>query len=75
MDAGSCYSILQPDVADEQIGCTDFTPFGVTDKNLKVQVEQTIKFLMGSVTFSHAFVVYKLPTNASGNTWDTLFTT
>ena len=66
IDAGSCYSIWQSDVADEPIGCTDFTPFGVTGKNLKVQVEQTIKFLMGSVTFSHAFVGYKLPTNAVG---------
>jgi hypothetical protein len=52
MDSGSRCSILQPGVADEPIGCTDFAPFGVVGKNLEVQVEQTIKFLMGSFTFS-----------------------
>lgn len=66
LDSGSCCSILQPGVVDEPIGCTDFAPFGVTGKKLEVQGEQTIKFLMGNVTFSHNFVVCKLPTNAAG---------
>lgn len=61
LDSGSCCNKLQPGVADEPIGCTDFAPFVVTGKNLEVQREQTIKFLMGSVTSSHIFVVCKLP--------------
>jgi hypothetical protein len=44
----------------------DFARFGVKGKNLEVQGEQTIKFLMWSVTFSHTFVVCKLPTNMAG---------
>jgi hypothetical protein len=65
LNSGSCCSIIQPGVADEPIGCTDFAPFGVTGKNLEEKGEQTIKFLMGSVTFNHNFVVCKLPTNAA----------
>ena len=33
---------------------------------LEVQGEQTVKFLMESVIFSHNFVVCKIPTNAAG---------
>jgi hypothetical protein len=53
-------------VADELIVCTDFAPFGVKGKNLEVQGEQIIKFLMVNVTFSHNFVVCKLPSKAAG---------
>jgi hypothetical protein len=66
LDSGSCCSILQPGVADEPIGCKEIVPFDVTGKNLYVKGEQSIKFLMGSVTFSLNFVVCKLPTNAAG---------
>jgi hypothetical protein len=66
LDSGSCCSVLQPGLADEPMGCTEFVPFGVTGKNLDVKGEQSIKFLMGSVTFSLNFVVCKLPTNAAG---------
>jgi hypothetical protein len=66
LNSGSCCIILQPGVAEEPIGCTDFAPFGVSGKHLEVQGEQTTKFLMGSVTFSHNFVVCKLPTSAAG---------
>ena len=66
LDSGSCCSILQPGVVDEPLGCTEFAPFGVTGKNLEVQGEQTINFLLGNVMFNHTFVVCKLPTNAAG---------
>jgi hypothetical protein len=57
------HSNLQPVVSEEPIGCTDFAPFGIMGKNLEVKGVQTIQFLMESVTFSHTFVVCKLPTN------------
>jgi hypothetical protein len=66
LDSGSCCSILQPGVADEPMVCTEFVPFGVTGKNLDGKGEQSIKFLMGSVTFSFNFVVCKLPISAAG---------
>jgi len=43
-----------------------FEPFGVTGDSLDIVGEQQVLFQMGRVTFSHSFLVCKLPTSADG---------
>lgn len=64
LDSGSCCSILQPGVADKPMDAQILHHSASRVKNLEVQGEQTIKFFMVSVTFSHNLVVRKLPKNA-----------
>jgi hypothetical protein len=66
VDSGSCCSILQPGVADDPIGCTNRSPYGVTGDTLRVNGEQTISFEIDEVPYRHTFLVCSLPTNAAG---------
>jgi hypothetical protein len=55
IDSGSCCSILQPDIADYPLGCTNRAPYGVTGDMLKVEGEQTLSFLLDNVSYHHTF--------------------
>jgi len=57
---------LQPGVAEVPLENTTFEPFGVTEDSLNIVGEQQVLFQMGRVTFSHSFLVCKLPTSADG---------
>jgi hypothetical protein len=66
VDLGSSCSLLQPGVAELPLESTTFQPFGVTGDSLDIVGEQQVLFQMGRVTFSHSFLVCKLPTSTDG---------
>src|SRR5215510_12548829 len=66
VDSGSSCSLLQPGLADVPLESTTFEPFGVTGDSLNVVGKQEVQFQMGEVTFTHPFLVSKLPTSADG---------
>ena len=66
VDSGSSCSLLQPGVAEVPLESTTFEPFGVTVDSQGIIGEQQVLFQMDRVTFSHSFLVCKLPTSADG---------
>jgi len=66
VDSGSCCNLLQPEVAEVQLESTAFEPFVATGGSLHIVGEQQVLFQMGTITFSHSFLVCKLPTSADG---------
>jgi len=53
-------------VAEVPLESTTFEPFGVTGDSLDIVGVQQVLFQMGRVTFSHSFLVCKLPASADG---------
>ena len=66
VDSGSSCSLLQPAVAEVPLEITTFEPFGVMGDSLDIVWEQQVLFQMGRVTFSHSFLLCKLPASADG---------
>jgi len=66
VDSGPSCRLLQPGIAEVPLTSTTFEPFGVTGGSLDIVGEQQVSFQMGGVTFSHSFLVCKLPTSADG---------
>jgi hypothetical protein len=66
IDTGSSMSILQPGVLKHGRGVTAIKPYGVTGKNLDIQGQQCVSFVLGGKTFRHTFLVCPLPTKADG---------
>jgi hypothetical protein len=65
VDSGSSFSLLQPGVAEVPLEGTTFETFGITGDSLDIIGEQVL-FQIASVTFSHSFLVCKLPTSEDG---------
>jgi hypothetical protein len=63
VDSGSCCSILQPDISDYPLRCTNRALCGVTGDTLRVEGEQTLSCLLDNVSYRHTFLICKLPTS------------
>ena len=57
---------MQPGVPELTLESNTFEHFGVTGDSLDIVGEQQVIFQMRRVTFSHSFLVCKLPTSADG---------
>jgi hypothetical protein len=59
-------SLIQPGVYPSELKPTNFSPFGVTGKELEIKGVQDVLFHLGGKKFSHQFCVCSLPTEADG---------
>ena len=66
VDSGSSCSILQPVVAEVPVESNIFEPIGVTGDSLDIVGEKQVSFQIFRLTFSHSFVVSKMPISANG---------
>jgi hypothetical protein len=66
IDTGSNVLILQPGVSRARIVDTHLEPFGVSVENLDIKGMQSVSFVFAGQKFTHEFLVYSLPTEASG---------
>jgi hypothetical protein len=53
-------------MADNPVGCTNRSLFGVTGDTLKVTGQQTLSFQVEEVFYCHTFLICELPTTAAG---------
>jgi hypothetical protein len=66
IDTGSSMSILQPGVLKHGIGVTAIKPYEITKKNLDIQGQQCVSFVLGKKNVQTHIPSVPLPTKAHG---------